>query len=211
MGAAPAGPQAATPGGAGGFRTRLAPALRRRGLRGRSAAVRFDGSRLSVVADTFGTIDIDVARIDRLRVGFAQTSAGVFHQIVVWAHGVRRPLLVGTADPAEFAGFAALVRGLAQALAANGPASRLETGASKRWTATVMSLLSGLVLAFATIARFAHASDPATLGVPPWIAVAVPATLGTGVAVLGAWFWSRHWPRRVRDAADLERVLPRGV
>ena len=66
---------------------------------------------------------------------------------------------VGTADPAEFAGFTALARGLAQALAANGPASRLETGASKRWTAVVMSLLCGLVSAFATIARFAHASD----------------------------------------------------
>lgn len=190
------------------FRAGISRRLRRRGLRGRSVAVSFRDERLTVAGDTFGVIDVDLAQIRRLRVGFAQSRSTTYRQVLVWSEGSGVPLLLGTADAAEHARFAALVRALADSLLRARHRVRVETGESKRWAAVMLILFGGLALAAIALVAFVLGESEAALGVPRLAALALPGVLLAGALAAMWWAWTRHWPRRIRSLAGLDRVLP---
>ncbi|MBL8698067.1 MAG: hypothetical protein JNK67_06830 [Alphaproteobacteria bacterium] len=191
------------------FRAGISRKLRRLGLRGRSVVVGLAGSRLTIAGDTFGTVDIELASISRLRVGFAQSRGQTYHQILVWTDRAAAPLLLGTADAAEHPRFAVLVRGLAAALAGGEPPALIETGESKRWAAVMLALFGALAAGFAALLAFVLTASETSLGVPRPVALAVPAALLLGTSTAMWWAWTRHWPRRIDLVEDLARVLPR--
>lgn len=72
-----------------GFCAGMSRKLRRRGLRGSTAAVGFDGATLSVAGDTFGSIDIALAELRRVRVGMAQPGRTIQPEILSRAEYLR--------------------------------------------------------------------------------------------------------------------------
>lgn len=183
--------------------------LRRRGLRGNTAAVRFDGATLSVAGDTFGNVDIALPELRRVRIGMAQSGTSIYRQMLIWSSKGGAPLLVGTGDAAEHGRFASLVHALVDALARGGHAARIETGESKRWALFMMMLFGVQAAAFAGIALFVLGESEAALGIPRMVALVFPLLFLAGSLGAMAWAWSRFWPRRVRAPTDLDRVLPR--
>ncbi len=132
----------------------------------------------------------------------------LFRQIPSWRRGERRPLLLGTADRSEHPGFGDFVRATASALADAGRLDSIETGAGRVW-ATVMATLIGLVaVGFAAAFVVTLSQSDAALGVPRALAAGFTGVPFCGAPVLVWWAWSRHWPRRVRALAELDRVLP---
>lgn len=183
--------------------------LRRRGLRGNTAAVGFDGATLSVAGDTFGSIDFALAELRRVRIGMAQSGSSIYRQMLIWSDVGGAPLLVGTSDAAEHGRFAALVHALTDAISQGGHAARVETGESKRWAAFMMLLFGAQTLAFAAVTLFVLGESEEALGLPRKIAVVFPLLFLAGSLLAVAWAWTRYWPRAVRRPADLDRVLPR--
>lgn len=182
--------------------------LRRRGLRGNSVAVGFDGAMLTIAGDTFGSIGYALADLRRVRVGVAQAGSSTYRQILIWSAAGGMPLLVGTGDATEHARFAALVRALADALSRGGHRARVETGESKRWAAFMLLLFGAQALAFAAIAAFILGESEEALGLPRHVAIVFPTLFFAGSLGAMWWVWSRYWPRCVRSSSDLDRVLP---
>lgn len=183
--------------------------FRRRGLRGNTVAVSFDGESLTVSGDTFGRIDIALARLRRMRIGLAQTRSATFHQLLIWPAEAGKPLLVGTSEPNELPRYAALVRAVCEAVARGGHPARLEVGESKAWAAFMLVLFGLQAAGFAAIASYVLGESEEALGAPHAIAIAVPIVFLAGALAAMWWAWRRQWPRVLRRSADLDRVLPR--
>ena len=133
----------------------------------------------------------------------------IYHQLLLWSGASRAPLELGTANSAEHRGFADLVLTLVGALERSGRLDIVETGEKKLWASFILSMFALFALAALALILFVLGEDERALGIPRAVALMVPCGLFLGALGAMWWAWTRHWPRRIRSLADLNRVLPR--
>lgn len=185
-----------------GFPAALSKRLKRQlGVAGRKSFVRLVPDGFEVVGEESGRRILPFARIARMRVGFEETKSGTILLLRLW--------LVGERGAATFGGnedrraYGRFVRAAVPRLMQARPDLPIETGSG--WFVPIFALgaFGALSLAAAGFMLYlAVTGDDWRIGLG---ALAVALIL---LAVLGPWVWSRHRPRRVARAEEIERALP---
>jgi hypothetical protein len=164
-------------------------------LRGGKSAVRHDGDGVvKFQDDTGGTMRIDAAQVARMRVGY-QSRKGLCYITQVWRKGAAQPLTVPpTRD--DWTAYTPAMREFAAQVARHGGLECIETGRSRLSALATPNLLYFLPLGY----LWMFLSDLIAMG--PAAAVVLP------VYAFLLRFRNPHWPRRIRNLAELEDHLP---
>ncbi len=183
--------------------------LRKEGLAGdrvwwmvRDGALEVRGSKGAIMQDGVvkfpdtqgGVLRIAAADVARMRVGY-QMRKGLVYVTQVWRKGTAKPLPVPpTRD--DWTAYTPVVREFAAQVAQHGGLERIETGRSRLSALVTLNLLYFLPLGYL------------------WMFLADFIEVGPAAAVVLLlfafllWFRNPHWPRRIRNLAELEDHLP---
>lgn len=199
------------PGDAPCFVVATTPALRRLGVRGASVLVVLLPDAVGLLGNEGGDQMIPLGRVAGLRAVVLRLQRCDAPEVRLFLRDPAATLLLrpGSDAPESVAkglGYAGFVRRLAAWLVANGRQKGIATGWTWGW-ATVSCLIAA-GMAATTIVLFILAllrPEAGTMGLIVQVLMAALAIWLSGVAFR---WWTRHWPRRIRDLSDLERGLP---
>jgi hypothetical protein len=177
-------------------------ALTAAGLRGPLVTATFDGAALVLRGEGGGSLDLPLAAIDRIRIGYEENKfVGHIYQLQIWSGDDHRPLALRCLGGGDYGPAArALAAGLAEAKGMSSVERGVNMGAA-------LFLLLGLTPFFALSLWGAWQVS----GEEPWWAP--PAMLAIPVPLFIWLFW-RFWtwqrPRPIASLAELDQQLPPG-
>lgn len=184
------------------FQAPMTRALRRRGLKGRTATVVLEPDGLALAGEEGGTWRVPFAQVLRVRVGFVESKHGTILFLRLWTRDApdKKVELGGNLDRPRYGRF---VRAAVAAMLRPDRAIPVETGDGL----FVPIFLFG---AFGLMAAFflAFTGYLAVTGDQDWWmplpALSVPVLL---LLLLHRWILSRYVPRRIAKVEEVEKVL----
>lgn len=184
--------------------------LARQGFRGATLVVVLTDDVVGLVGAEGGDRPIPLAGITGLRAGLIRGKGGNAPELRLFVAGEADPVMLYPVKDAGDAAasrrdYAAFVRALAGRLAASGRAAMVEVGSGRLWACVSTTLLA--LPALAMVAVFVWTVSASLPETERWIAPLVTGGAAAGLTALASWWWRAHWPRRVCDPCDLDRVL----
>jgi len=176
-------------------------AKRQLGVAGRTCIVRLVSGGFEIAGGESGRVTLPFARIARMRVGFEETKYGTVLLLRLWRVAERGTLALGGNEDRR--AYGRFVRAAVPQLMQESPDLPIETGSG--WFVPIFAIgaFGALSLAAAGFMLYlAVTGDDWRIGLG---ALAVALIL---LALLGPWVWSRHRPRRITRAEEIERALP---
>jgi hypothetical protein len=176
-------------------------AKRRLGIAGRTCFVRLVPGGFEIAGGESGRVTLPFARIARIRAGFEETKSGTILLLRLWRVGERGTVTFGGNEDRR--AYGRFVRAAVPRLMQERPDLPIETGSG--WFVPIFAIGAFGALSLAAsgfMLYLAVTGDDWRIGLG---ALAVALIL---LAVLGPWVWSRHRPRRIARAEEIERALP---
>jgi len=184
------------------FTAPMTRALRRRGLRGRTAQVVLERDGFVISGTESGAWRVPFVRMHRVRVGFMESKAGTILFLRLWTRDApeKKVELGGNLDRQAYGRF---VRAAAAAMLRPDRKVNLETGEGlfvPIFFFTSFGLMTGLLVTFAVYLAVTGEQDWWT----PLPALSIPILL---ILVLYRWIMRRYVPRPVERVEDVDKVL----
>jgi hypothetical protein len=171
------------------------------GVRGWVTAT-FDGEVLELRGDGGGALDLPLAAIDRVRIGYEENKfVGRVYQLLIWSGDNPAPLPLRTLGRD---GYGAAARALAAALSQAKGINRVERGVTMGAALALMFWFTPFLLVSLWGAWAVTSTDPA------WASLIILVVPGALFTWLGWRFWTWQRPRPIRDLAELDQQLPPG-
>jgi hypothetical protein len=183
-----------------GFHAAQTRQLHRAGFEGRFVWSGMRDGALELIGEHAGFLSIPAPEIERIRAGFVQGRPRTYRTIL-WLRGGGPPLCLHP-QPDHHLLYAATIRDLAAAVAAEGDLSRVEGG-----TSIGDALVAPLLMAVPALGAIAVAVLVVT-DAAWWQRLAIPAVPVACMALLSWVALARQLPRRLRTLAELDRRLP---
>jgi hypothetical protein len=146
-------------------------------------------------------LEIHLARIAKMRVGYTESKEGLHYETYVWIEGDAKPIYLAPLDDGELTAYRANIRVLASAM---GKAGRPVLTGTSLFNALIAPTLFG-ILFFAALTISIVIMDDGFVWWQPLAIAGVPGVL------FGVFVWQtiyRFWPSRADEIADLDKQLP---
>lgn len=182
------------------FRTALGWGMGRRGVKGAYADAAAGPGGLTLRGEKGGELQIPLANIAKMRVGFTESKNGIDYETYLWLNGDPKPIFLAPLGHGEHQAYRANIRVLASAM---GKAGRPVVTGTSIFNALLAPALFGVLFAAALFVAFF-----ALQNLQWWQPIAVAGVPG---ALFAVFVWQtiyRFWPKPAAGIADLDNQLP---